>query len=303
MPLRPCVLVLVGALFLSIFSASARADELTGKNCMGEGRAKWLLSEAVIGQMNPIGGENQLQVSQCEPLIRRPGVLFDLTNVQVGLVSNTAPVYTNTGVFASLMPLSVLELRAEATWVGYWPIGLDAASYYPLASHEAPFEILPADEGVSADGVNANLGAKLQFELPLATGVTLAAVDSMTAEYWAVGQGAYYYNVRRDVVTARSDWIVKNSAMLLVGYQATPRWLLRAGLYDDLTYVPASGYTANVLSLLLTAVVDRWPTDDAQTQPFLSVGAYTHHAFRTGLMLVGGLCFSFDLTGRGRAAH
>jgi hypothetical protein len=281
------------------------ADEgAGGKNCLGEGRTKLLVVEGLYAQSNPVGVENQLQVGVCTPLVRKPGLLFDYTNAQVGVVVNAAPVYAMPGVFASVAPLSILELRAELEGVRAWTIGMDHAGYYPRASGGEQFRDLPAALARSAAGYTATFTATLQAEVELPQRLTLVAVDSGAYGYWRLGDAPFYYNPRYDLVMARGDWIGKNTAAVLVGRELSKGLVLRAGVTDELTWVASSAYQSNVLAGLLMAVISNWPVQGNETQPFVRLGGYTEHAFRTGFQVLGGASVTFEvMPGRAPVVH
>jgi len=280
---------------------SAPAPSSSGRNCFGEGRARLLATETLIVQTNPLGGENQLALGVCSPLIRSPGMLFDYTNLQAGLFNYLAPVYLHQGLYASVAPLSVLEIRAEFAGVAYWPLPiLDSAGYFALRDYRVRFDDaeLPASRAGFSSGANANLIATLQGQVELTKFLNLSAVDSFGWEYWWMTGAPYYYNVRRDLVLAASDSLLKNMALLLVELVAWHDVALRVGVTDDLSYVPQSGYLANILAALVSVDVKHWPLPGAELQPFLRAGVYTHHRFRSGPQILGGVSFSFDVMPR-----
>jgi len=218
------------------------------------------------------------------------------TNVQAGAMVYLAPVYVMPGAYVSIVPLSVLELRAEAEGVAVWPIGLDAAGYFPLSGPGASIEELPASQAQSASGFMATFTGTLQAEVPVAKAWTVAAVDSLAYAYWRLGDAAFYYNPRYDLAMARGDWIGRNTALLLAGHPISDRVKIQAGVTDELTWVATAGSRQNVLAGLVAAVISRWPSPRSETQTFVRVGGYTEHPFRTGeLTLLAGVSMTFDV--------
>ena len=296
---------LAAALLLAAAPMARAVDDLlaspgtlasVGKHCLGEARPRWLGATTVAGALNPRGLEVQLQAGRCLPLFTTPGALFDYTNLQYGLTGYLSPVYAMPGAFVSIAPLSVIELRAEAEYIAQWPIGLDAAGYFPLAGYDAPWNTLPAADAVSAQGYTANFTANLQAEVPLSARWSLLAVDSVSWQFWQLGDAAFYYNARFDVPMARRDWILHNSALLLASHDLSERWKVRLGVTDDLARVQGSGYRQNVLGALLTGVIARWPGPKSETQPFLRLGGYTAHQYKKGeAQLLAGVGMTFDL--------
>lgn len=275
-------------------------DAAPGRNCLGEPRTRLLLVEGLYLMTAPLGVENQLQAGVCTPLVRRPGELFDFSNAQAGALLYLSPVYAMPGVFASVAPLSILELRMDAQGVAVWPIGLDAAGYFPLPGPGAPIDVLPASQAVSATGVTVTFTGTLQAEVEIAKGWTVAAVDSLAYGYWRLGNAAYYYNPRFDLDMARSDWVGRNMAVLVAGHPLSGSVKLQAGVTDELTWVASAGSRQNILAGLVAAVFPHWPGPRSETSAFLRVGGYTDHPFRTGeLQILGGVSATFDVGGGG----
>jgi hypothetical protein len=277
--------------------ATPDAPASAGRHCQGESRPRWLATTTLVGALNPRGLELQLEVGHCQPLITRPGLLFDHTNFQVGLMAGLAPVYAMPGVFLSVAPLSVLELRAEAQYVQEWTIGLDGAGYFPLSGYDADWSTLPAAEARPAHGYVANLLARLRGELPLGASWSLLAVNTTSFQFWQLGDAPYYYNTRYDLPMARREWLLRDVALLLASHPLSDRVKLRVGAVDDFSRVTGSGYRQNVLAGLLAAVFSGWPGPRDETLAFLRLGGYTAHAYLRGeLQLYAGVGVTWDLS-------
>jgi hypothetical protein len=268
-----------------------------GRHCFGEPRPRWLATTTLAGALNPKGLELQLEAGRCLPLITAPGILFDFTNLQFGLLAYLAPVYAMPGAFVSIAPLSVIELRAEAAGVAQWPIGLDGAGYFPLPSAQAPWSVLPASSGVAAQGYLVNLAGTLRFELPLADRWSLLAVNMASFQLWRLGDAPAYYNTRHDLPMARRDTLFKDVALLLLQHAPNHRLKLRFGITGDFTRVTSTGYRQDVVAALLAASFARWPGPASETRLFLRLGAYTAHAYHQGeAQLIAGVSTTFDLS-------
>ena len=297
---RVVLALLVAVLRAGIARGDEPAEGAPGRNCLGEPRTRLLLVEGLYLQSAPTGVENQLQAGVCTPLVRKPGELFDYSNAQAGALLYLSPVYAMPGVFASVAPLSILELRVDAQGVWVWPIGVDAAGYFPLPGPGAPIDVLPAAQAQHANGVAITFTGTLQAEVEIAKGWTVAAVDSLAYGWWRVGNAAYYYNPRIDLDMARTDEVGRNMAVLVAGHPLSPGVKLQAGVTDELTWVASAGSRQNIVAGLVAAVFSHWPGPRSETQAFLRVGAYTDHPFRTGeLQILGGVSATFDVGGGG----
>jgi hypothetical protein len=259
-------------------------------HCLGEPGKKLILDETLVGVVNPLGVENQLKASACWPLVERPGLLFDYTSIELGLYDNLSPIYVQQGAFVAVTPVSPLVVRIEAAGVQYWPLPLDGAGYFGVGGYGADYRdsALRAPLARSAIGVELGVDATLQGAIDLSPRWAIVAQSAFVAEYWRLGDAAYYVNMRRDAILARSDVLVKNTAIAAVEHKRG-RAIVRAGAFDDLTSVPAAGYVANQVGG--TAMLDLRHVTPAlhELSAFVRVGGYTAHAFRTGASLFFGV--------------
>jgi len=273
------------------------------EHCLGTAQRQWVIDETLIGVVNPEGFEHQLRVALCLPLITRPGLLFDYTHFEVGLTDYLGPVYNHLGVYTSVDPLSFLQLRADAQGVVYWPLHfVDGAGYFALPGYTSRYadDRLPDRAARSAVGFNATLSATLRGAVDLTARVGLLVTSYFAGDFWYVGDSPYYVNLRRDVVLARSDWLLKSTTHLLVDVRLREGLGLHVGVTDDLTYVPRSGYLGNLIGGWVSLPIRR-RARLREVEPFVRVGGYTHHAFRTtidgGLQLFGGLSVAWAWPG------
>lgn len=251
-----------------------------GKHCLDESRTKVVLNQTLAGQLNPLGAEHQLLLSVCVPLIKTPGVLYDFTNIEGGLVNYLSPTYVHQGGFLSITPLSVLQIRAEFTGIYIWSIPINGAGYFPYQSYDGDFskEARPAEKALHARGSSFGVSATLRGKIDLPKEIDLLLVNTTLVEQWTIGPEPYYYNLRRDILLAQGDWTVRNTFASLAEIPITPNFAVRAGVTDELTTAPSSGYATNVAALLATALVRRYGDTIRNLQFFVRGGIYTHHA-------------------------
>ncbi len=278
---------------LLLWSSVALAER---EQCLGRGSKQWLIDETLVVMINPEGPENQLRANYCRPLYEREGLLFDYAALEYGVFNYVSPVYTHGGAYVSITPLSFIQLRADVAGVFIWPIPLDGAGYYGKTGYQKNFSdvTMPAADGRFSGGLNVTLYLNLQGELPLSSRVSLQATNEFAADYWRVGDRPYWVNLRRDVVLKQSDWVIKDTGFLGTSIKLDPRWSLRVGAADDLTWVPRSGYVGNVLGGFASLPFRR---DGLfrDVEPFVRVGAYTAHGFRTGVQVFTGFSVAWAL--------
>lgn len=251
----------------------------------------------LVGRVNPGGVEHSGRFGICTPFIEEPGMLFDRTHAEVGLVHSLAPAYGQLGGYLQLTPLSFLVMRAELSALTYWPFPSNRAGYFPVAGYEADHhpDVLPSEQGQNATGLNANLVAIPRARVPMGP-IALIALSVLAYEYWAVGDEDYYVNIRREMVLGREDALITNEAMLMVEIPLTDGGFnMRIGAYDALAYGVGSEALSNGAGALLMV---NWPEihpDVRQLTPFVRLGGYSHHPFRTEqFQFYGGLLTTFD---------
>jgi hypothetical protein len=287
----------------------------SGKHCYGEQQRKLILNHYLAGSINPLGIGNSMRLSVCTPLITKPGLLFDLTNFEYGLLLLTSPTDVTGGGFINITPLSVLVLRAEVSGFGIWPIPLQGAGFITLKDASdftlnvlspSPFGERPAGH---ASGGKFLVGATLRGEVPIGRFVSIAVANSFNAEYWRVTDGTwnpaadagnvFFVSARRDVaLRGPGDWVLANTAALVVGINPHPNVVLRVGFTDDLVYVPSHGYLGNIAAGLLAVSVKNLRNLARDGSFFLRVGTFTHHAFRTGITFALGFDVTYELLKR-----
>lgn len=273
---------------LPVGGARVEAPVPQGKHCLDEPIRKLLLSQRLLAQVNAPGGEHQLQLSLCIPLIREPGALYDLTNIEVGVSNSLSPTFVQQGGFVGITPLSVLKLKAELAGIYLWTIPLKGSGYYAFPSYDADFseDTRPKGDGDTAGGYVLTMSATLRGRIGPSDGVGLLMTDTFQAERWSLGDGPYYYNGWRDILLKSTDWVVRNNGMLLVEIPISSNASTRVGATDETTVAPESGRTTNLLAGFVALRFRRVGAVFQDLQPFLRVGGFTHHAsssgFRTG---------------------
>ena len=269
----------------------------TGKNCLDQPRAKVVADHALLLSLNPTGHEHQVEAATCLPLVQRPGVLFDYTNLKLGALAVTSLVYHHQGLFLSVSPLSLLEFRAEAHGVMQWPLAIQGAGYYPRLAYgdDNRGATMPAGGGGYATGWNVVLKTIGRVKVDVGP-VALIATDTLGLEVWEIGRRPYYFNQRKDLTLARRDVMLTNSALFLVEAGLPWGWALRVGVMDELAVVPRAAYLRHRVSAVATVSIPRAGGIMRGVQPFTAVGIHTHHALRAQQpFAVLGLGTSYDL--------
>lgn len=258
-------------------------DGPSGKHCLGEQRMRLTARQHLVLQYNATGAEHHARLGLCMPLITEPGMLFDLTYIEFGLLDYLTPAYLQLGGYVEIVPIAPLVLRAEISGVGYWALpGFNRAGYVPRAGYDDTFDNddLPPEMSESALGFDVNLVAIPRIRVPFSPSWALVALSHLQFEYWDIGDASHYVNLRRDAIAARQDWMITNEAVLLAEWNYSPDFSLRFGAFDSWRTILGSGYEANQVGAMVMA---NWPHPSDSTYDlslFVRGGVYTDHGFR-----------------------
>jgi hypothetical protein len=202
---------------------------------------KLVVRQRAVAVVNPIGVEHMLALGMRATLSDDPSPLLSDAYVELGAVAYTSPIYSMTGGYLETSPLAFLVLRAQLTGMTLWSIGLDGAGFYPVDGYDVDLRAqrFPAATGRVASGFNAQVGAVVQGAYDLGPWRPILW-NQLTFEHERLGEEDYHYSPKYDLVLARSDWMVANTAMVLLERRLGGTVSVRVGAYDDLRYVLAS---------------------------------------------------------------
>lgn len=254
-----------------------------------------VIHQDFIALLNPMGIEHTFAAGFRGQLGDQDDILFMGAHAETGLLSYVSPVYGINGGYVEVSPLSFLVLRAELTHHFVWPIGMEGAGYYGLSSYDDDVQVLAADRATTAEGWSARMIVRAQGLVPLGP-VRLLIVDQLTTQYAQLGGASHYYDMKWDLVMAREDWVLCNSALLLVDIDLDRTIHLRVGAYDDVRYVPNSGYLSHQVGPIAVLTIDRPTPEVVEVTPFLRGGYYTDHVVRAEeFTILGGVSLTYDL--------
>ncbi len=294
--MRPPIPLLAAAALTLTFVAASPASAAT--NCLGEAAIKPVMRHTLGLKYGDWGLEHQMKVGACVPLIKGKGRLTDLSFVEAGFASWTSPIYFMPGGYLSVAPLSFLQLHVEAAPILYWNIPVDAAGYYPLATHESDYtkDSLPADEGTGATGGFFRFGPTLQLAFDLSPKVRLIVIDAFRAEHWLLGEAEVYFHNRNDIPASNRDWFLDNVALVLVGVRVHRNAELRLGVNDHLQMNLSAMQKSNMLRGVAMISMERVGRLRDLT-PILTMGIRTNHPVRQWhFNFIAAVSFAVDLS-------
>ncbi len=270
---------------------------ITGRNCYGKAKPTLGLSQVIGIKYGDWGLEHQMRIGACIPLVIDKGPLFDLSFFEAGMVLHTSPIYVMPGGYINVAPLSILQFRVEAAPIFYWPIGVSAAGYFPIPGYSSDYSkaSLPAEDGETALGWYVRFGPTLQIAFPIGP-LKLIFVDSAFFEHWQIGEADYYFHNRNDLPAANSEWMVDQSALLLVEIPVHPNASLRFGAQDQLLMNFGGKNISNAIRGVAMINLKRLGPKVRDFSPILAIGGRTHHPVRGGhFNFIVALSFKADL--------
>ncbi|HUW40890.1 MAG TPA: hypothetical protein VMV90_07740 [Rectinemataceae bacterium] len=197
------------------------------------------LDQNVQAAYNPLGVQLGTKLYYRMPLVRKPGILWESTKVDLGLANALSPAYDFFGGFVDIRPIAIFDLALTAQVAGYYSAlgyGFHDLSGYDAAFDSGSLASLPSK---NTAGYLLSASPTLQFALG-----PFAFADTLQLSYFDVdgGQG-YFYETVANCALAKSGVELSNNVYLL--YTLRPGIML--GLNDSLLSVPASGYRSQLL--------------------------------------------------------
>lgn len=257
-----------------------------------------VMHEQLVGLLNPMGAEHRLDVAYRAELGADDDLFTQGTHLEIGASTAVSPVYAFGGGYVQLSPLSFLVLRGDLQGAGVWPIGMDGAGFYAVPGYDAEVQnaALPADRGGSASGWLAQLTVTLQGAIDLGGGARLLGGSELALAFEEMGSAPYYDSMKHDAIMARDETILLSSTFVGVELPVASDLVLRWGAYDDLRFVPASGYVGHQLGPLAMLEWHHVTPQIASLGVFARGGGYTHHLYRAGeATVLVGVAIDFDL--------
>jgi hypothetical protein len=275
------------------------ADEAEVATMAPDG-ARVVAHQAAALLLNPMGAEHRLDVAVRDEIGDPNDILTSLAHVEGGVTTAVSPVYAMGGGYLQIAPVSFLVLRCELVGASVWPIGMSGAGHYGLGGYDGDVrsQALPAERGGSADGWLATVSATLQGALDVASGVRVMLLSELALTHTVMGDDPFYYSMRHDLVLAREDTVLLSSSFLGMEVRAASDLVVRFGAYDDLRFVPGSGYVGHQLGPIAMMEWTRPAAGVGTLTIFLRGGGYTHHVTREDqATILGGVAVDYELGG------
>ncbi len=225
--------MIVSLLFVLLTISVASAQQAT------EGL---VLDQNIQASYNPLGVQLVTKLFYRIPLVRRPGILWESTKIELGIQNNLSPAFDYAGAYVNIEPIALFNLTLTAQAVAYYT----ALGYglYPLSGYGAGYDSSALDSVTAKNGTGLLLSAAPTIKAAVGP---IAVLDTGSLTWFRANGGTgYFYEIAGDTVLAGSDIEIGNQAYVL----ATVFPGLRFGINDGVLYVPASGYVSHRLSAI-----------------------------------------------------
>lgn len=259
-----------------------------------------VVHQQLIALLNPMGVEHRLDLGVRRSIGDQSDMLFDGAHFEIGAATALSPVYAIGGGYMELAPVSFIVLRGEVNGATVWPIGMSGAGYYGLTGYgdDVHAQSLPAADAGQANGWLATGSVTLQGAAELGAGARILFASELGATHAVLGAAPFYYSMKHDLVLAREDFLLTNGAFLGLELRVASDLVVRVGAYDDLRYVPASGYLGHQIGGIVMVGWDHLSENVGSLTIFVRGGGYTHHVVRTDeATILGGVAVDYDLGG------
>lgn len=274
----------------------ARAEDTE----QGQSDVQLVARQDLVALLNPMGAEHRFELALRGDLGDQTDVLFQGAHLQGGVTSYASPVYVIGGGYMEFAPFSFLSLRGDLLGAGIWPIGMSGAGYYGVSGYDADVrsQSLPAEAGRTATGWIASGSMTLQGAIDFGGGTRVVFANEFGVSYVVVGGEGFYYSMKSDLILAREDVLLTNSGFLGIEHRVAQDMLIRVGAYDDLRYVPASGYVGHQVGPIAMVEWQRPAPSIGALTVFVRGGGYTHHLIRAEeATILGGVSVDYTLGG------
>jgi hypothetical protein len=197
------------------------------------------LDQNVQAAVNPLGLQLGSKLFHRFPLVKKEGILWESTKVDIGLKNNLSPAFDLVGAFIDIEPIAVFDLALSAQFVGYFSaLGF---GFRDLPGYGASFDAsaLDAIPDKNAAGYLLSVAPTLKFALG-----SFVFSNTLNVNYFRVDGGSgFFYETIGNCPLSKSGFELYNDAYGL--YMLDSAFML--GLNYSILGVPASGYRSQTL--------------------------------------------------------
>lgn len=211
------------------------------------------------------------------PLIKRDGILWESTKIDVGIQNNLSPAYDFVGGFIDIEPIAVFDLQLIAQFAGYYS-GL-GYGFRTLQGYDSAFDTAAQDAipGKDTAGYVLSAAPTLKFAIK-----DFAFSDTLHVNYFNVDGGTgYFYETIANCPLGKNDVELYNDAYALYSVGKG----IYVGLNDSILDIPGSGYVSHSLQAL--GAIDKSLSGKLELYAALTAGTYLEdrylqYAFHAG---------------------
>jgi hypothetical protein len=222
------------------------------------------LDQNLQASFNPVGLQLGTEFFYRLPLVKKEGILWESTKIDVGIKNSLSPAFDFIGPFIDIEPIAIFDLALAAQFAGYF----DALGYgfHELSGYGDGFDAEALDDlpAKNAGGFFLSAAPTLKFALG-----RFAFSNTLHVNYFDVDGGeGYFHEVLGNCVLDKSGVELYNDAYALVRFEGG----LMAGLNDSILYVPDSGYRSHTIQAV--GVYSRALSGKLELYSALTAGLY-----------------------------
>ena len=237
------------------------------------------LDQNLQASYNPLGLQLGTKLYCRMPLIKKSGILWESTKIDIGMAHSLSPAYDFIGAYLDIEPIAIFDIAFSTQFAGYYD-GL-GYGFHDLSGYDASFDstALKSLPSKNATGYILSAAPTLKFALE-----SFAFADTLHVTHFDVDGGkGYFYETYANCVLAKSDMELYNDAYALL--KVAPEIML--GLNDSILLVPASGYRSHTLQAV--GIISRNLSRRVSFYAALTAGTYLEDRYHRYELRVAGM--------------
>jgi hypothetical protein len=200
------------------------------------------LDQNVQASYDPLGLQFVTRFYYRIPLVKKEGILWESTKIDVGVQNNLSPAYDMIGGYVDIAPIAVFDVAFTAQAIVFYDfLGF---GFYTLSGYSAPFDSAALDALTATNTAGYSVSATPTVKIAAGP---IVAVDSFSMTFFSVDNGTgFFYERINNCVLAKQDTELVNQAYLLASVTSG----VLVGLNDTYLLVPGSGYVSHRLAAM-----------------------------------------------------
>ncbi len=229
-PGMPSLRLLAAVLAIALVATASPSDAYAQDDAVADSPHTIGYQNLFTGRANPLGLIDRFQIFYRYRLYESDSAALEQNHVGVTILPTIAPAFFGIGPAVDVQPLSLLNLRAQYEWFGYFGSSDLFQSFDSIEVDYSDDALEALGTNYSTTGTQLTLSGLLQLKVgPIAARSNFRAIYS---DFDLRAGDTAYYDVVNDVLAPDDGWIYTNDADvlwlsdfgLIVGARYTTTW-------------------------------------------------------------------------------